>query len=121
AGLELRTTERRRGALGFAVERSADGLLVRSVEADSSAAAAGLHPGDVIVQINKQDPPRRIERWLNTQKPGDAMHLSIRRGDKQSEIDFHLGETKEVFYQLAEDSHVSEKGKRIRESWLRGD
>ena len=121
AGLDLRTIEQRRATLGFTAERSSDGLLVRSVEADSNAAAAGLLVGDVIVQLNKQDPPRRLERWLSSQKPGGEVRLSVRRGDKQTEIVYRLGETKEVFYQVAEDSHASESAKRIREAWLRGD
>ena len=122
AGLELRVTERKRATLGFAVERGADGVLVvRSVEGESSAAAVGLRPGDAIALWNKQDPPRRLDRWVRDQKPGGTVHLSVRRDDKQVELDFHLGEAKEVYYQVAEDGHASEKAKRIRESWLRGD
>jgi len=121
AGLELRTVERRSAVFGFSAERTPDGLLVRSVDADSSASAAGLKAGDVIARLNKQDPPHRLERWLAGQKPGDEVHLSLRRGDKQSEITFHLGEIREVFYQVAEDGQASESAKRIREAWLRGD
>ena len=122
AGLELRKTERRRPTLGFEAERAPEGnLVVRSVDADSNAAAAGLRAGDVIAQWNKQDPPRRIDRWLRSQKPGDLVHATVRREEKQIEIDFHLGESTEVFYQVAEDAQAPEKAKRLRESWLRGD
>jgi predicted metalloprotease with PDZ domain len=121
AGLELRTIEQRRATLGFAVDRGPDGWVVRSVDVGSSAAAAGLHVGDVIVQLNKQDPPRRLEPWLGGQKPGDEVHLSVRRGDKQYEIVFRLGEAKEVFYQVVEESRAPEKARQIREAWLRGD
>ena len=122
AGLELRVTERRRATLSFSAERAPEGgLIVRSVDADSPAAAAGLRVGDVIAQWNKQDPPRRLDRWVRDQKPGDTVRLSVRREERPIDIDFHLGETKEVFYQVAEDSHASETAKRIREAWLRGD
>jgi len=122
AGLELRVTERRRATLSFSAERAPEGgLIIRSVDADSPAAAAGLRVGDVIAQWNKQDPPRRLDRWVRDQKPGDTVRLSVRREERPIDIDFHLGETKEVFYQVAEDSHASETAKRIREAWLRGD
>jgi predicted metalloprotease with PDZ domain len=122
AGLELRKTERRRPTLGFDAERAPEGnLVVRSVDADSNAAAAGLRAGDVIAQWNKQDPPRRIDRWLRGQKPGDVVHVTVRREEKRIEIDFHLGESTEVFYQVAEDAQAPEKAKRLREAWLRGD
>jgi len=121
AGLELQTIERRRTTPGFSAERGADGLVVRSVDADSSAAAAGLRIGDVIVQLNQQEPPRRLDRWLSGQKPGIAVSLAVRRGDKRVELELRLGEAKGVFHQVAEDSHASESAKRIREAWLRGD
>jgi predicted metalloprotease with PDZ domain len=121
AGLELRVTERHRATLGFTAERSPDGnLVVRTVDGDSPS-AAGLRPGDTIALWNKQEPPRRLDRWLRDQKPGAALHLSVRRGEKQMEIEFDSGEGKEVFYQVAESAHAPEKAKRLRESWLRGD
>jgi predicted metalloprotease with PDZ domain len=122
AGLELRVTERSHATLGFAADRSPEGnLVVRTVDADSSAAAAGLRPGDVIALWNKQEPPRRLERWLRDQKPGGTVHLSLRRDEKQIEIDFRLAEAKELFYQVAEIAHTPEEAKRLRESWLRGE
>src|SRR5262249_33163539 len=107
---------------GFAVERIPDGsLAIRSLDADSNAAAAGLQAGDMIRLLNKQEPPRRMDRWLRERKPGENVQLSVKRGEKQLEIEFRLGEAKEVFYQVTENPNADQKARKIREAWLRGD
>jgi predicted metalloprotease with PDZ domain len=121
AGLELRSAEHRRPTLGFHLERDASGgLIVRNVEADSSAAQAGLREGDGIINWNGGDVPRRLERWVREQKPGDVMKLRIRREDKEVAVEFRLGEAKEMIYEVAEDSRANEKARHIREGMLRG-
>jgi predicted metalloprotease with PDZ domain len=121
-GLELRTIERIRPTLGFAVDRDAEGnLVVHSVDGDSPAAAAGLRAGDVIALWNKQEPPRRLDRWLREQKPGDSVDVWVRRDGKQTEITFRLGEIKEVAHQIVEGPHTTDKAKRLREAWLHGE
>jgi len=121
AGLELRTAEHRRPNLGFFVERDGNGfLVVKSVEAGSPAEEAGLRTDDVIVKWNGGDVPRRVDRWLREQMPGDVLRLDIRRDNKQMPLEMHIGEIKEAFYEVAEMAHASEKARRIREGILKG-
>jgi len=121
AGLELRTTSRKRPAFGFYAERQANGeLVVQTLDPESAAVQAGLQAGDVIVNWNGSDPPRNPERWLALQKPGTKLRLIVQREDKQLTFEFSIGEASEVFYLVAEDSHASEKARRIREGLLRG-
>lgn len=121
AGLELRTTSRKRPVLGFYAERQPSGeLAVQTVDPESPAAQAELRAGDVILNWNGSDPPRNVERWLASQKPGTKLRFIVQRDDKQITLEFPIGEASEVFYQVAEDSHASDKARRIREGLLRG-
>ena len=122
AGLELRSSEHKRATLGFSMTRDANGnVIVSSVDGESSAMQAGLRVGDVIVSWNGGEMPRRPQRWVTEQRPGDLLKLRIRRDEKESTIEFRLGEIKETFYQVTENSHASEKARRIREGLLRGE
>ena len=122
AGLTLRTVEHRKAALGFFLEHESNGpFVVSAVDSEGPAAQAGLRTGDVIVSWNGGEAPRRVERWLQEQKAGELLRLRVRREDKEMTIEFRLGEIKETFYQVAEDSHAGEKARHIREGMLRGE
>ena len=122
AGLALRTTEHRGPALGFFVEHEPSGLfIVRTVESESSAAQAGLRTGDVILNWNGGEMPKRVDRWLQEQRAGDSLKLRIRREDREITLEFRLGEIKEIVYLVGEDSHAGEKARHIREGLLRGE
>jgi len=121
AGLELRQTTRQRAALGFVADGALKGpLVVRSVDANSAAAEAGLQSGDLILKWNGGEPPRRIADWLRQHKPGELLHLVMRRIDAELKIDFRVGEIAETFYELAEDSSAGDKARHIREGLLHG-
>jgi predicted metalloprotease with PDZ domain len=121
AGLELRKTERKHPALGFFTERDATGaVVVRNVEPESSAAQAGLRSGDTILSWNGADPPRNVERWAYSQKAGTAVHVRVRREERETSIDFRIDEATEIFDQVVEASHATPRAKRIREGILRG-
>lgn len=122
AGLAMRTVEHRKPVLGFSLEHEPNGpLVVSAVDSEGAAAQAGLRVGDVIVNWNSGEAPRRVERWLQGQKAGDSLKLRVRRDDKEMTLEFRLGETAETLYQVAEDSHAGEKARHIREGLLRGE
>ncbi len=122
AGLALRTVERRKPALGFFVEHEPNGpFVVSTVDPEGSAAQAGLRVGDVILNWNGGEMPRRLDRWLQEQKAGDFLKLRVRREDKEITLAFRLGEIKEMLYEVVEDSHASEKARHVREGMLRGE
>ena len=121
AGLELRTLEHKRATLGFVVERDpAGGFVVRSVDANSPAAQAGLRAGDALLSWNGSEVPRFLSRWVRERQPGETMKARVRRDDKELTVEFKLGEAREVVYQVSEDARANEKAKRIRDGLLRG-
>jgi predicted metalloprotease with PDZ domain len=120
AGLELRVTGHKRPTLGFYAERDSTGALsVREIDPESPAAAV-LRVGDVIINWNGGDPPRNPDRWVYSQKLGSTLRLTVRRDEQEVNMEFRLGEISEDFYRITEDSHASEKAKRIRDGILRG-
>jgi len=122
AGLALRTVEHRRPALGFFAEHEPNGpFAVSMVDSEGPAAQAGLRAGDVILNWNGGEVPKRIDRWLQEQKVGDSLKLRVHREDKEITLEFRLGEIKEILYQVIEDSHAAEKARHIREGMLRGE
>jgi len=121
AGLELQQREIIHAVMGFTVERDPNGpWTVRVVDADGPAAKSKLLVGDEIVRWNNGEPPRRPERWLRQQKPGDVLHLRVRRDNQEQNIDIRLGEQRETFYQVAESANAGDRPRRIREGILRG-
>ena len=121
AGLELRIMEHQRPTLGFTAARDATGtLVVQSVVADSPAQLADLRVGDTIFVWKGGEAPRRTDRWLREQKPGDLLKLWVGREEKKVSLEFRLGEIKETFYGVTEDGHAGEKARHIREGLLHG-
>ena len=122
AGLALRTVERRRPALGFFAEHDPGGpFVVSTVDAEGPAAQSGLRAGDVILNWNGGEVPRRMEHWLQEQKAGDLLKLRVRRENKEISLEFRLGEINETLYEVMEVSHAGEKARHIREGMLRGE
>jgi predicted metalloprotease with PDZ domain len=121
AGLEMHTAERTQPALGFFTDRERGGpWMVRTVDPAGFAAQAGLRAGDAILNWNGGEVPRRLDRWLHEQKPGDVLRLRVRREDKEVSVEFQLGEVKESIYEVSEASGASEKARNIREGLLHG-
>ena len=122
AGLSLHTVEHRRPALGFLVEHEPNGpFVVSRIDSEGQAARAGLRTGDIVLTWNGGEVPRRVDRWLQEQKPGDVLKLRIRREDKEMALEFRLGEINETLCVVTEDSHAGEKARHIREGMLRGE
>ncbi|WP_446719559.1 Do family serine endopeptidase [Hydrogenophaga sp. OTU3427] len=104
---QLRSTGRvTRGRIGVAIDQvskdvaesiglsKAEGALVRSVEADSPAAKAGVEPGDIIVRFDGKPIEKSVDlpRLVGNTKPGNRSTLTV----------FRRGSTKDLSVTVAE-------------------
>jgi predicted metalloprotease with PDZ domain len=121
AGLTLQERETVRPALGFSAQRDPNGpWTVASVDAGSNAEKSGVQVGDELIRWNAGEVPRRPEHWASQQKPGEELHLRVRRGEKEETVNMRLGENRETFYQVTESSGAGDRARRIRDGMLRG-
>src|SRR5205823_3940527 len=81
------------GYLGAYVEETKDGVKVMDVRPDSPADKGGLQTGDVILAINDRKVGGRDEllQRLWQRKPGARVKLTVKRDDKELEIEAMLG------------------------------
>jgi len=74
-------------ALGYKVTATPRGVLVTSVYTDVPAAKV-LEPTDVIIGVNGVSvvTPAQLRREISGVEPGDDVRLTVRRGDKVSDV-----------------------------------
>lgn len=70
------------------------GVLIADVLAEGPGAAAGLRPGDIVVEIGTSPLSSRLqlERAVSALAPGDAVSLKLRREGRLLTISVKLGE-----------------------------
>lgn len=121
AGLDLQERVEISATLGFSLQREPNGpWVVASVEPGSAAEKSGLQVGDEILRWNSGEVPRRPEPWVSQRKPGEQLHLRIRRDEKEENIDLRLAELREKSYQLFEVAGANDRARRIRDGMLHG-
>jgi serine protease Do len=69
------------------------GVLVRTVQQGTPAAAGGLRPADIIVSVDDQEIQEvgQIMRILRERRPGDVLRIRAYRGDQAFETTVRLG------------------------------
>src|ERR1700683_4452183 len=123
AGLELKVETHRIADLGFWTAGGRGGgatATVSQVVPGSTAGAAGLPGGDVLLELNGETVPAFFPQWVRQHSPGEIVKLRIHRDGKELDISFALGSNETKRYSISELAHVSDRQKRIREGWLRG-
>jgi predicted metalloprotease with PDZ domain len=125
AGLRLSRDTTRVPQLGIASLQDSTGLHVTQVIPESSAAAAGVQPGDQLISVggfNAEDP-----NWTDNfrsryarQAEGTSLPVVVRRNGAEQTLTAHLHFVLRVESRLVEDPRASAKARRVREGLLRG-
>lgn len=82
------------GFLGIEPDRSSrDGVRVKQVVPGSPAAAAGLAPGDVVLDVDGVETrfAWQLKRALGARCAGETLHLNVRRGTATRSVEVQLG------------------------------
>jgi predicted metalloprotease with PDZ domain len=121
AGLALKAQGEKRAALGFTVERDSAGLpVVSRLDASSAAGRAGLRNGDLLLSIAGGEVPRDLDAWLRGRPSGEMLRFRIRRGGREREISFPLGQEGAQAYIVEEMAQPSDRQLRIRNGLFQG-
>jgi predicted metalloprotease with PDZ domain len=122
AGLEVKIDSGKLADLEFRASRAPGiGPVVAQVVTGSSAEAAGLRQGDVLLSMNGENLPRNVRGWLRDHHAGETVKLRVRRDGEEKEIAYVLGEGGgDRRYSVVESPNPNEKQRRIREGLLHG-
>jgi predicted metalloprotease with PDZ domain len=125
AGLRLAHDTSQVPQLGIASLQDSSGLHVTQVVPESSAAAAGVQPGDQLISVGgfNADDPAWTEKFRTRYArlpEGTELPVVVRRGGAEQTLTARLRFVARVDSHLSEDPRPSAKARRIREGLLRG-
>ena len=123
-GLRVNETEPASGKAYIGASLAEDGgrLLIRSVAAGTPAFEQGLNAGDQIVAIDGYRASQSfLQNYLNDQKPGGQIKLTLFRFDKLRDITFTLGSDTRKDYDFSSVDQPTEDQKRLYKQYLNAD
>ena len=108
---------------GFLASRNFDGpMAVEAITPASDAERAGLHLGDVILEINGKAAGQESSQEMARLVPGETITLKIRgRRGAERELKWKVGSREEIAYQLNDVDNVSAEQRARRAAWLKGE
>ena len=108
---------------GFTASRNFDGpMTVGEVTAGSEAERAGLHVGDVIVELRGRSVGQESREELARLNPGDTLTVKVRsRRGGDRELKWRVGSRQEISYAVTDLDEVTAAQRARRLAWLRGE
>jgi predicted metalloprotease with PDZ domain len=125
AGIRVQEDTVRQMRLGVATLPDSGGMRVVEIQPGSTAAAAGVQPGDYLVAVGDVTVTgpefglRFRERYAQT-PVGTPIQLRVRREGSELQLRGALQAVATVGFRLSADPRATEKARRIRSSLFRG-
>jgi predicted metalloprotease with PDZ domain len=124
AGLKLAVDTTRIPVLGITTAADSGGLLVRAVAPGSTAADAGMLPGDYLLSVNgmlvtERRFIARLREMLGT-RAGARVTFDVQRGDQIVELTGPLQVDERMAMRVVADSAATPRAVRIRSGLLHG-
>jgi predicted metalloprotease with PDZ domain len=125
AGIRVQEDTVRQMRLGVATLPDSGGMRVIEIQPGSTAAAAGVQPGDYLVSVGDvtvtgpEFGVRFRERYAQT-AVGTPIQVRVRRDGSELQLRGALQAVSTVGYRLSADPRATEKARRIRTSLFRG-
>ncbi len=125
AGLRVARDTTRVPQLGIASLQDSTGLHVTQVLPESSAAAAGVQPGDQLVSVGgfSAEDPNWTDNFRSRyarQAEGTSLPVIVKRNGAEQTLTAHLHFVLRIESRVVEDARASAKAKRIRAGLLAG-
>ncbi len=125
AGLRLARDTVHVPQLGISSLQDSTGVHVTEVIPESSAAAAGVRPGDPLISVaglNADDPnwTDKFRARYARQPEGTALPIIVRRNGAEQTLTARLHFVTRVDSRLIEDARASSRARRVRDGLLRG-
>ena len=126
AGLRLDTASDAAGRpapvvadLGATLEEKEGRLTVKDVPSGTAAYEQGLSADDEVVAVDGYRATLRfLEERLAERRPGDALALTVFRGDQLRTIPFKLGSRADATYRIVPRADATDEQRRNYQSWL---
>jgi predicted metalloprotease with PDZ domain len=117
-GLKLSKQTRGIADLGLTALRNFDGPLLVSEVTGAAASAAGIRVGDEIVQLDGKLPGPDFSAQIASRRPGETVHLTLRRGKNVSSVRLTLESKATDIYKLEDLVNITNAQRSRREAWL---
>lgn len=102
---QVRAEDEPEGSIGIQIKIEGGKIEVVEPIKDSPADKAGIKTGDILVKINdhkvkdnvEQDDLQDTVKEIVKHKPGTKIKVTVKRGDKEMEIEVTVGKRSDIF------------------------
>jgi S1-C subfamily serine protease len=95
-------------------------LIVTDVAPASTAAKAGLQPGDQIIDVNGTAATAAVlNSESNAKKPGESIRLRVKRSGTEMNVEVEVAPNVKNTYRFSPADGASSLHKEILSTWLR--